>query len=791
MSTIPASPISLNSSSSSFYEYSVDLNDKHGLPPADSVPFDEPQPYSREIFQDEYYDAAVKNKRRNKQREQRKQRRQSYDPPAPRVTFTPDAKGIKRVCSNVFVRNRSRNMSEISNVSSYIGPETIGPDYNTPLRTPAKSFPPPELQAAIRQAEKYQEHLTLHPTPAPPNVQSALDELEKQCLQWKLYSNRTSAATPATASSGGTVWTEDRLTPESNLPRRPSLTPEGPLPRRPSGQAGEPILMIEAGSQRARFGAPVSSVELPDEEQNIRHQDVTAASDNSLTAHALKHAHDFDALIPKKEVTWLESIGENLAGILLCLILMSIWGIVLFLALNAGKSGTNTGGGDETQSTPAPSATPTTNTTMEPTLSVPNADSTLVQLLPPSTWDVILRDGNSPQWKAWDWLQGLDTASYSDEQLIQKFSLAVFYFATNGDSIDENNLEESNTNQTDGTTRRNQESDDDWFNVEGEECNFHEGIICDDDGILEMINLQNSNLQGYLPPEIGLWSNLIDLDLGSNPQLQRTIPTEIGQITLLQGLDMHECALTGSLPSEMGLLSDVKWLSLASQSQSNGVATSRSTGSTKLSSTLPTELGLMTSLEHLRLQENQISGSIPREIGGLLNLQTLVLRGNLVSGEIPPELSQLVQLEGLALDYNRLNGRIPDELSQLENLKELHLFDNQLTGQLPESLSALSNTLTFLSLSSNSFTGSLPVSWFELKELQVLLMQDNAGLRGTIPVEWGVNWSKLVRIWMQDTSLEGEVPLGLCFLKEDGEYPLQAIGVDCDAVTCSCGCQCG
>ncbi len=64
----------------------------------------------------------------------------------------------------------------------------------------------------------------------------------------------------------------------------------------------------------------------------------------------------------------------------------------------------------------------------------------------------------------------------------------------------------------------------------------------------------------------------------------------------------------------------------------------------------------------------------------------LDLSFNDLSGEIPPELGSLSNLERLVLDDNKLSGEIPAELGSLSNLTELLLYGNELSGCVPSSL---------------------------------------------------------------------------------------------------------
>ena len=64
----------------------------------------------------------------------------------------------------------------------------------------------------------------------------------------------------------------------------------------------------------------------------------------------------------------------------------------------------------------------------------------------------------------------------------------------------------------------------------------------------------------------------------------------------------------------------------------------------------------------LDLYNNQLTGSIPPEIGNLTNLTYMNLGSNQLTGSIPSEIGNLTNLYGLSLRYNQLTGIIPDEI---------------------------------------------------------------------------------------------------------------------------------
>lgn len=104
-----------------------------------------------------------------------------------------------------------------------------------------------------------------------------------------------------------------------------------------------------------------------------------------------------------------------------------------------------------------------------------------------------------------------------------------------------------------------------------------------------------------------------------------------------------------------------------------------------------TELGKAPSLEDLRLDSNLLSGSIPTELGILVSsFRFLHLSNNFLTGQIPSELAQLGNLTLLSLGDNDLSGEIPGELSTLvanETLISIHVTGNPLlSGEIPQEM---------------------------------------------------------------------------------------------------------
>ena len=241
------------------------------------------------------------------------------------------------------------------------------------------------------------------------------------------------------------------------------------------------------------------------------------------------------------------------------------------------------------------------------------------------------------------------------------------------------------------------------------------GVTTDASGRVTNLDLNDNQLSGTIPTQLGNLANLEGLHLTRN-QLTGTIPAELGGLTSLEILALGGNQLTGTIPPWLGSLANLEELYLWGND---------------LTGTIPAELGSLADLQELHLGSNQLTGEIPVELGSLANLQGLHLTRNRLNGEIPPELARLTSLEILALGGNDFTGPIPNWLGSLANLEELYLWGNELTGTIPAELGSLAN-LVQLQLSGNQLTGEIPVELGRLTNLEVLYLWDNQ-LSGMVP----------------------------------------------------------
>ncbi|GAB2273940.1 hypothetical protein Dimus_008711 [Dionaea muscipula] len=104
---------------------------------------------------------------------------------------------------------------------------------------------------------------------------------------------------------------------------------------------------------------------------------------------------------------------------------------------------------------------------------------------------------------------------------------------------------------------------------------------------------------------------------------------------------------------------------------------------------LAPELGLMTNMEELILHDNKFIGAIPKEIFMLKSLKALDLGMNQLTGPIPPEIGNMAGMMKLNLQSNSLTGMLPPEIGNLKYLQELWLDRNRLQGTVPGNGTAL------------------------------------------------------------------------------------------------------
>lgn len=145
------------------------------------------------------------------------------------------------------------------------------------------------------------------------------------------------------------------------------------------------------------------------------------------------------------------------------------------------------------------------------------------------------------------------------------------------------------------------------------------------------------------------------------------------------------------------------WVGITCSSDNSSVIAVRLPG-VGLKGIIPNNtLGKLDHLTTLSLRSNLLSGSLPSDLLSLQTLQHVYLQQNNLSGKIPSSLSP--QLISLDLAYNSLEGEIPSTVQNLTHLEKLLLQNNSFTGSIPK---LNTQSLKYLNLSDNHLNGSIP-----------------------------------------------------------------------------------
>ncbi|KAL4421913.1 hypothetical protein ABPG77_005197 [Micractinium sp. CCAP 211/92] len=190
--------------------------------------------------------------------------------------------------------------------------------------------------------------------------------------------------------------------------------------------------------------------------------------------------------------------------------------------------------------------------------------------------------------------------------------------------------------------------------------------------------------------------------------------------------------------------------------------------------TLPTGLGMLSTLATLDLQSNRFYGTLPSgwgEVDTWTQLQNLYLNDNNLTGTLPQEWGQagsMPSLLQLRIDSNRLTGTLPGnwglEENSMRQLGVIRLSNNSLAGTMPEQWGTPGAfpQLSVLSLDSNRINGTLPTIWGASQAMQLLqeLYVQNNSLTGGLPPSFGAQsgMPKLRFLFAANNPLGGTLP---------------------------------
>ena len=219
----------------------------------------------------------------------------------------------------------------------------------------------------------------------------------------------------------------------------------------------------------------------------------------------------------------------------------------------------------------------------------------------------------------------------------------------------------------------------------------------------------------------------------SRNEFVATVPTEIGLLSNLRQLELAANALTGALPNSISSL-DLTVLSV----EDNRLLTGQ----------VLEYIDSWPNMEYLHIVRTSITGTLPESIGALTNLRGLFVGPN-INGTIPNSFANLTSLDDCSLTGPGLKGTIPSNIRQLTNLGRLSYFSfsSPLNVELICSYryrGYISSCTEYFYVANTGLQGTIPPTAGELPLLSELII-DATEITGTIPSELG-NLSRLTRL---------------------------------------------
>ncbi|GMN59095.1 hypothetical protein TIFTF001_028184 [Ficus carica] len=259
------------------------------------------------------------------------------------------------------------------------------------------------------------------------------------------------------------------------------------------------------------------------------------------------------------------------------------------------------------------------------------------------------------------------------------------------------------------------------------DCCFWEGVACEDGRVIHL-NLRQEGIDGRLDNSSILFNlqYLESLDLSYN-RFNSTIPSRIGNLTNLSHLKLRCAGFRGQVPIEISRLSGLITLDLSTNCSSDE-----------------------RNLEILNLS---------MLVQNFSKLQELYLDGANISaqenGWCQALSSSLPNLRVLSLVNSSVPGPFNESLGELQSLSSIHLEGTNLSSPVPESFAKFSN-LTFLNLRGCGLRGTFPSRIFQVPTLQIIDISNNEFLLGTLP-EFQIN-NSLQELHLFSTKFTGNLP---------------------------------
>ena len=325
----------------------------------------------------------------------------------------------------------------------------------------------------------------------------------------------------------------------------------------------------------------------------------------------------------------------------------------------------------------------------------------------------------------------------NEHKLSTMFALACFFFSTNGPKW------RIKTN---------------WLSNTANVCSWY-NVVCDADEqeVIGLIFQGDNNIRGEISSQLSRLSSLRDLRLDSNDITGNPLLDVVLKMEQLETVSFLESSISGSIPPEISRLANLRDLGI---------------GSYSLVGSIPTEIGLLSSLTDFILNGN-VEGAVPSEIGLLTGLSALYISGKL-SGTFPDKIWKLPLLTSILvknLGFQTFGGSLPEQVFENSpQYKNIQIFGTDFEGGIPSTIGYLTS-LVYVNIFDNTrLGGSIPTEIGLCTGLLRLGLERNA-LRGSLPTEFG-SLSSLVSLSLSGNYLTSTIPSELAKLRELSELRL-------------------
>ena len=215
------------------------------------------------------------------------------------------------------------------------------------------------------------------------------------------------------------------------------------------------------------------------------------------------------------------------------------------------------------------------------------------------------------------------------------------------------------------------------------------GVTTDREGRVIALYLEDNNLTGLLPSELGNLSRLETLHLNSN-ELTGKLPSRITKLSHLRNFSFHTFRGGLCAPAEVqGWLQQIENASGPNcMKLTPDIARDRDALVALYNATNGPEWHESRNwLSYLPLDDWE--GVTTNKDGRVTGIEFVrqgrfkAFYGNNLTGELPPELGNLSHLWVLELSNNNLSGTLPPGLGNIRSLSVIRIADNNLTGEIP------------------------------------------------------------------------------------------------------------